>query len=260
MKIIKYLFLSIMICFSSLNSMNLDELPTDMLIEIISQVISNSNLEESLNSIKSFFLVNKTFYKLINDKAFAEKIIKLLLNKFDLYNNEDNLNLFMLMFHQKFSSIHKELQVLPVKEDSQKITRYLNRKLILIKNNQNIGYIAYEISLFKDSPSYINFIEIDKKYRGLYGYGKILMIKALSEIFSQGSRVISLFRRPFDLMPEDNVEKRDAQLKRWYEKFGFEDVDQYSFEMILNKIDKYNQIKLAYLYLENDMDIKYSEQ
>ncbi len=97
----------------------------------------------------------------------------------------------------------------------------VHRTLELTINRERAGHVNYTISRVATKPSFISYLFVEKKFRGVIGCGKMLLYSAVNDILLDGSRSIELDRHPFDLTPAESFYLRDDQLKKWYTDFGF---------------------------------------
>ncbi len=106
---------------------------------------------------------------------------------------------------------------------SKKSETLIYRVLSLAINGQEVGQVRYSIMLDKRAPGYINELHIEQPFRNNKGYGKLLLYQALKDILQSGNEGVELERYPFDLPGTDDPGLRDAQLKKWYKSFGFQE-------------------------------------
>ncbi len=121
----------------------------------------------------------------------------------------------------------------------------VHRTLELTINCEPAGHVNYKVSRIATKPSFIGYLFVEKKFRGVIGCGKMLLYSAVNDILLDGGRSIELDRHPFDLAPTESFFQRDDQLKKWYTDFGFAESSTHKGKMILVDPSEFLRIQVV---------------
>lgn len=143
--------------------------------------------------------------------------------------------------------------------DNRKIEQEgIYRALALQINKIPVGHITYKIYPNSSKPSVIEILHVEKGQRQHKGYGKALLYQALNDIVQSGGSQVELTRCPFDLNENEPHTVRDMQLKKFYGRFGFADLDRNN-TMRLN-LAKLSTVAMVSFFKENDIQFDLHEQ
>jgi len=132
------------------------------------------------------------------------------------------------------------------------------RILELHINNQSVGRISYKIYPQNPKPSFIEILHVEKEQRQNHGYGKALLYQALQDIIHSGATHVELTRCPFDLPVHEQHALRDGHLKKFYGRFGFNELG--SGTTMRLDVRKINPIAMISFFKDKDVQFDLHDQ